>query len=141
MPTPGFTKTVDAAGANWTTPSTSQSPADNGAVAQFTATLFVMLVPVVAAGLMNSPTLPAFALSPSAVPTMPAVDDGVIAPVAVIVVKRPVLAVVAPIGVLLMLPPVIVGDVIVGLVPNTSAPLPVSSETTLASCADVVAAN
>lgn len=37
--------------------------------------------------------------------------------------------------------PVIVAPLIAGLVPNTAAPLPVSSESTPASCDDVVAAN
>ncbi|NUY33294.1 hypothetical protein F0160_22680 [Paraburkholderia sp. JPY303] len=57
------------------------------------------------------------------------------------VVNAPVLGVVAPTLALLTVPPVMAGVLIDGLVPNTSAPLPVSSEITPASWADVVAAN
>lgn len=54
------------------------------------------------------------------------------------VVNEPVLPL---IGALLIVPPEIVGVLIVGDVPNTAEPLPVSSDSTPANCADVVAAN
>lgn len=52
------------------TASTSQSPAVNDADPQFVAVPVASEVPVVAAGLMNSRTLPALTLSLVAVPTM-----------------------------------------------------------------------
>ncbi|MDP9651690.1 hypothetical protein [Paraburkholderia caledonica] len=54
------------------------------------------------------------------------------------VVNEPVLPL---IGALLIVPPEIVGVLIVGDVPKTAEPLPVSSEMTPASCAEVVEAN
>lgn len=59
-------------------------------------------------------------------------------PLAASVVNEPELPL---IGALDIVPPEMVGDEIVGLVPNTAGPLPVSSEITLASCTDVVGAN
>jgi hypothetical protein len=92
-------------------------------------------------GIGNSPILPACVLSFVAVPLMPTVLDGETRPVAESVVNAPVLGVVAPTDVLLMVPPEIVGVPIVGDVPKTRTPEPVSSLMTPASCVLVVAAN
>ncbi|WP_429558185.1 hypothetical protein [Paraburkholderia youngii] len=54
--------------------------------------------PLVTCAQMNSPSLPAFALSFVVVPTMPAVLDGVIVLVACSVVNLPAAAVVPPIA-------------------------------------------
>jgi hypothetical protein len=67
--------------------------------------------------------------------TVPLVSETVLA---VPVMYSPTLPAVA---LLLVETPTILGVVIVGLMPNTAAPLPVSSDRTPASCAEVVAAN
>lgn len=119
---------------------TSQSPADSDMLVAFAAMPEVKeTVLVVFVGF--SPALPDCTLSPSVVPTMPAVVDGVIVLVACRVVNFPAAAVVAPTVALLITPPVIVGVDIAGPVLNTTTPVPVSSEITPANCADVVAAN
>lgn len=64
-----------------TTPETSQSPAVKLMLVALNAVPLVSDVPLVVL-VTNSPTDPAFALSFVVVPTMPAVEDGVIAPVA-----------------------------------------------------------
>lgn len=69
------------AGTNWTVPLTSQSPAVSDKLVQFPAEAEVRLDPLELL-LKYSPTLPALALFAAVVPTMPAVVDGVIAPVA-----------------------------------------------------------
>lgn len=105
----------------YTFPLTSQSPAVNAAEVQLKAAPLVMLV-TVAFAWMYSPTPPAFTLLFVVVPTMPAVCDGVMAPVALIAATATV--------------PVNVGDAL-----NTASPVPVSSDRTPANCAEVVAAN
>lgn len=94
-------------------------------------TLFVSATPAPVA-VTYSPMLPAFALLFVVVPTMPEVWLGVI----VLVNERAPLYECAPATV-----PDSVGDAIVGEVPNTTAPEPVSSDSTPSSCADVVLAN
>jgi hypothetical protein len=95
-----------------------------------------------------SPMEPACALSFVAVALMPTVLDGVIKPLAFTVVNAPAAPLIGEfvIAVPDIVPPAnagveMTGLLSVGLVPNTSAPLPVSSEITPASCAEVVAAN
>jgi len=111
----------------------------------FVGTALVSVMPDVTTSwaLTYSPTLPAFALLFVVVPTIPAVWDGVMVLLAASVVNEPVLPL---IGALVIVPPEIVGVFsvalpIVGDVPNTATPLPVSSDSTPANCADVVAAN
>lgn len=123
---------VVAAGIKTMLPCTSQSPALRLMLVMFAGVLVVRETPVPVLE-MYSPTEPVLALSPVVVPLIPIVLDGVINPVADSVVNAPVLGVVAPTDALLIVPPEIVGDEIVGDVPNTSAPLPVSSETMPAS--------
>ncbi|KVF16108.1 hypothetical protein WJ05_04670 [Burkholderia vietnamiensis] len=89
---------VDPAGRNWHVPTMSQSPAVNETLAPFAAAPDVSDTPVRLVGVGYSPTLPADALSFVVVPTMPAVLDGVIAPVACNVVNFPAAGVVAPIA-------------------------------------------
>lgn len=73
---------VEPAGVNRMVPDTSQSPAVRLTLVQFVETFVVSeVVFVVPVGI--SPTLPAFALLFVVVPTIPAVWEGVIAPVAV----------------------------------------------------------
>gem|GEM_PF-5595737 len=67
-------------------PDTFQSPADNVVLVTFVQLLFVKLIDDADAG-MDSPMLPALALSPAAVPLIPAVEDGVIRPTALTVVN------------------------------------------------------
>lgn len=103
--------TVVPAGKKLTCPHTSQSPA----VREIEVTLAAVAVvretaePLATEAVRTSPTLPAFALSAAVVPLMPLVVEGVIRPVALRVVKAPVLAVVAPIA-LLLIPPTKVID-------------------------------
>jgi hypothetical protein len=122
-------------------PHTSQSPAVTTKLVTLALVLFVSDTLDADAGVGYSPTAPALALSAAVVPTMPEVVDGVMAPVACSVVNLPVLGVVAPTEALLTVPPLMVAVLIVGDVPNTIAPLPVSSDSTPANCAEVVAAN
>lgn len=121
-------------GAKHTVAQTSQSPAVREIDVTFVAVPLVSetgvllvahpvgLPPLVTCEQMYWPILPAFALSLVAVPAMPAVLDGVIVPVAV---SAAVVTV-----------PVNVGDTL-----NTATPVPVSSDSTPASCAEVVLAN
>ncbi|KVT62182.1 hypothetical protein WK54_07685 [Burkholderia ubonensis] len=82
-----------------------------------------------ALALNTSPTLPAFALSAAVVPLMPFVDEGVMRPVALIVVNAPLLAVVDPIepGAANVAPPSVAALMLV-LQPN---PVPKVYETAL----------
>lgn len=78
-------------------PDTSQSPAVSGTLATLAATPLLRDMPAGEAD-WYSPQLPAFALSFVAVPTIPAVDDGVMAPVACSVVNLPAAGAVVPIA-------------------------------------------
>lgn len=82
---PAFAVVVDPAGRNETCPHTSQSPAVKLMLVTLAAAPLVreMADPLATDDVTNSPTLPAFALLFVVVPTIPAVCDGVIAPVAV----------------------------------------------------------
>lgn len=102
-------------------PLTSQSPAVREMLVQLAATPELTATPV-PVFTTNSPTLPEFALLFVVVPTMPAVWLGVIAPVAV---KAAAFTV-----------PVKVGEAL-----KTATPVPVSSDSTPASWAEVVDAN
>ena len=93
--------------------------------------------PLVTWAQMYSPTLPAFALLFVVVPTMPAVCDGVI----VLVKVAAPLNVGVPLKVPDKVAPAMVGVVSDGDVPNTAAPVPVSSDSTPSNCAEVVEAN
>lgn len=74
-----------------TVPQTFQSPAVSVIDVMFAAVELVSVIadPLDSVDETNSPTLPAFALSPAVVPTIPAVVDGVIDPVAWSVVNLP----------------------------------------------------
>lgn len=112
-------------------PTTSQSPAVRLMLVMLVAVAFVREMPA-GDDEMYSPTLPAFALLFVVVPTMPAVCEGVIV----------LLNVIAPLNVgVPATVPDSVGEAIAGDVPNTAAPLPVSSDSTPSNCADVVVAN
>lgn len=87
---------VEPAGTNWHMPATSQSPAPREMLAPFAAVQVVRETLVRLLGVGYSPTLPEFALSFVAVPTMPAVLDGVIVLVACNVVNFPVFGVTFP---------------------------------------------
>src|SRR5574337_680301 len=76
---------------------TSQSPAVKETLV-ILAGVFVVRETPDAVAVINSPTLPAFALSASVVPTIPAVVEGVNVPMLLNVVKAPVLAAVLPIA-------------------------------------------
>jgi hypothetical protein len=131
---------------------TSQSPAVREILVTLRGVAVVMLTPVPVA-VTCSPTLPAAGLSFVTVPLMPMVEVGDIRPLAPIVVNEPArlppvtaeftIAVVATCVVFVV--PVAVGavgvPVIAGDAENTRTPVPVSSEITPASCAEVVAAN
>lgn len=118
-------------------PVTSQSPAVSEMLAMFTGTPAVGMETFVPVAVTYSPTLPAFALLLVVVPTMPAVWDGVIVLVNVVAPLK--------VGVPVKVPdnaaPESVGVVREGDVENTADPVPVSSDRTAASCAEVVAAN
>lgn len=96
MPAVQLDGTVPPVAANATLPHTSQSPAVRLMLAVLAG---VALVREIAPEVLGtySPMLPAFALSFVAVPTMPAVLDGVIVLVAWSVVNLPAAAVVDPI--------------------------------------------
>lgn len=79
---------VEPAGTNWIEPDISQSPAVREALVQFALVLFVSEVPLVEF-VTYSPTLPALALLLVVVPTMPAVWEGVYAPLDARVVNEP----------------------------------------------------
>jgi len=79
-------------------PKTSQSPAVSEMLVIVLGALLTKetAAPMATDDVITSPTLPAFAALFVVVPTIPAVCDGVIVLLAVIVVNAPVLAVVAP---------------------------------------------
>ncbi|AOK40854.1 hypothetical protein [Burkholderia vietnamiensis] len=108
-------------------PVRTQSPAVNDSDVMLAAIPVVRFPVVVGPADGFSPMLPAAGLSFVVVPLMPTALAGVIRPLAVTAA-----AVVVRVS---------VGLEIVEDVPNTSAPLPVSSDTAPASCADVVDAN
>lgn len=78
-------------------PQTSQSPAVNDMLVIFAATVEVREIPD-PVEVINSPTLPAFALLLVVVPTMPEVWEGVKFPVEERLVKLPAAATVPPIA-------------------------------------------
>lgn len=81
MPHVQMVEVVEAAEVKRQLPLTSQSPAVREMDDPFAAVPLVSGTDERSEGVGNSPTLPALALSFVVVPTMPAVDDGVIAPV------------------------------------------------------------